>query len=231
MERLAAGEQVLPISVGPGARLPLPDREIGVVLADAHARDIVRARTHAKTGWTVACRALTPTPGHTDEFAEVKYHWEDFYLQQAMDDDFVGCRPTQASSVDADGVVPHPPSPTNTLTGWAFRPDALGIAIRNAADITNGTPILVTENGIAADDDERRFQYIGEALDVLFDATDDGIDVRGYLHWSATDTFEGDHWAPVFGLTGVDRTRLARTPRPSLSRLGDIARNGYRRAA
>ncbi|MFF9778611.1 family 1 glycosylhydrolase [Streptomyces sp. NPDC013978] len=232
MERLAAGEQVPPISAGPGARLPLPDPEIGAVLADAHAtaRDIVRARTRAQAGWTVACRALTPTPGNEERFAEVKYHWEDFYLEQAKGDDFVGVQAYTSQPVDADGVVPHPPSPTNTLTGWAFRPDALGIAIRNAADVTRGTPIVVTENGIATDDDKRRVQYIDEALGTLFDATDDGIDIRGYLHWSATDNFEWGHWAPTFGLIGVDRTTLARTPRPSLSRLGDIARGGYRHA-
>ncbi|WP_432180686.1 hypothetical protein [Streptomyces sp. NBC_00063] len=40
----------------------------------------------------------------------------------------------------------------NTLTGWAYRPDALGICLRHAWDVT-GLPLLVTESGIATNDD------------------------------------------------------------------------------
>ncbi|KUO05566.1 beta-glucosidase [Streptomyces caeruleatus] len=209
--------------------LPTPDPTIGAVLAKAHAaaQDIIHTRTDARTGWTVACQALTPAAGSEARFAEVKHVWEDFYLEQSRGDDFVGVQAYTSQTVDADGIVPHPTHPDNTLTGWAYRPDALGIAVRNAAEVTDGTPIIVTENGIATQDDERRVRYTSEALRALFAAVDDGIDVRGYLHWSALDNYEWGHWGPTFGLIAVDRTTFTRTPKPSLGWLGKVARDGY----
>ena len=45
------------------------------------------------------------------------------------------------------------------------------------------------------------------------------------LRWSLLDNFE---WmlgfAPTFGLVSVDRTTFARTPKPSLAWLGEVAR-------
>ena len=131
---------------------------------------------------------------------------------------------TQA--VGENGLVPNPPSPDNTLVGTPYRPDALGIAIRHTWQVTDGVPILVTENGIATADDERRITYTSEALDHLFAAVEDGIDVRGYLHWSALDNFEWGHWEPTFGLIAVDRETFARQPKPSLTWLGEVARRG-----
>lgn len=83
----------------------------------------------------------------------------------------------------------------------------------------------MTENGIATDDDKRRIAYGAEALTQLGEAMSDGIDVRGYLHWSALDNYEWGHWRPTFGLIAVDRRTFARTPKPSLAWLGDIARD------
>ena len=52
----------------------------------------------------------------------------------------------------------------------------------------------------------------------------DGIDVRGYLHWSLLDNYEWGHWGPTFGLIAVDRETFVRTPKPSLGWLGEVAR-------
>jgi beta-glucosidase len=112
----------------------------------------------------------------------------------------------------------------NTLMGWAYRPDALGIAVRHTHDVVGDVPIVVTENGIAIGDDERRIAYTGEALGHLADAIDDGVDVRGYLHWSLLDNFEWGRWEPTFGLVAVDRETFERRPKPSLAWLGAIAR-------
>ena len=53
----------------------------------------------------------------------------------------------------------------------------------------------------------------------------DGVDVRGYVHWSLLDNFE---WVlgyePTFGLVAVDRESQQRSPKPSASWLGAIAR-------
>lgn len=205
----------------------LPDQEIGDALIAAHraAAPVVRRLTDAKVGWTVANQALTATPGNEEKFAEVQYLIEDKYLEVSRDDDFVGVQSYTSQPVDADGIVPHPPAEDNTLMGWAYRPDALGIAIRHTRDILGaGVPILVTENGIATPDDERRVAYTSEALTDLAAAIADGADVRGYLHWSLLDNFEWGHWGPTFGLVAVDRESFERRPKPSLDWLGAIAR-------
>jgi beta-glucosidase len=133
-----------------------------------------------------------------------------------------------SQAVDENGVVPHPQSPDNTLVGNAYRPDAIGIAVRHAWEETGNTPILITENGIATADDTRRVAYTTEALKHLYACVEEGIDVRGYLHWSAIDNYEWGHWEPTFGLIAVDRESFERHPKPSLTWLGEVARRGGR---
>lgn len=205
--------------------LPTPNRETGKKLIAAHhaVRDIVRQKTKAKVGWSVANQAFTATAGNEAIFESVRYDWEDMYLDAAIGDDFIGVQSYSSQAVDENGPVPHPASPDNTMVGTAFRPDALAIAVRHVASRTKGVPILVTENGIATADDTRRIVYTSSALNDLAEAIEDGVDVRGYLHWSALDNYEWGHWEPTFGLIAVDRTTFERFPKPSLEWLGKIA--------
>ncbi|MBI4900014.1 MAG: glycoside hydrolase family 1 protein [Actinobacteria bacterium] len=204
----------------------LPDAEIGQALIAAHraAAPLIRAATGAKVGWTVANQAYVPSPGAEAKFDEIQHIWEDMYLEPARDDDFIGVQSYTSQLVDENGVVPHPEQADNTLMGWAYRPDALGIAVRHTHDVVGATPILITENGIATTDDCQRISYTAEALGHLLDAIDDGIDVRGYLHWSLLDNFEWGRWDPTFGLIAVDRTTFERRAKPSLAWLGQVAR-------
>jgi beta-glucosidase len=208
------------------AALPSPDPRLGYRLADAHraARKILAERTDAAVGWTVANNAFTALPGGAERLREERHLREDLYLEVSRDDDFVGVQSYSSQVIDENGVVPHPASPDNTQVGSAYRPDALGMAVRHTWEVTGGVPILVTENGIATADDTRRIGYTSEALRHLFAAIGDGVDVRGYLHWSALDNFEWGHWEPTFGLIAVDRETFVRTPKPSLAWLGEVAR-------
>ncbi|MCL2594940.1 MAG: family 1 glycosylhydrolase [Promicromonosporaceae bacterium] len=207
------------------ANLPTPKPEYGHRFAEFHhaARDIVRARTLAKVGWSIANPALEAAPEHEAKLREVRYDQEDLYLEASAGDDFVGVQSYSAQRVDAGGIVPHPDHPDNTQTGAAYRPDSLGIALRHVWEVT-GLPCLVTENGIPTLDDDRRIAYTTEALRGLKAAAAEGVDVRGYLHWSLLDNFEWGHWEPKFGLIAVDRETFARTPKPSLAWLGTVAK-------
>jgi len=215
---------------GPRPAFPAPSPEIGRIFVEAHhaVRDIVRDRTGARVGWTVANRAFETRPGGEEKRRELEYIWEDLYLEGSRGDDFVGVQSYSAQWVNADGIEPHPKHPDNTLVGTAYRPDALGIAVRHTAEVTGGVPIVVTENGVATHDDARRIAYTDEALHHLGLAIADGVDVRGYLHWSLLDNYEWGHWEPTFGLIQVDRETFARTPKPSLGWLGEVARRNGR---
>ena len=206
--------------------LTYADPEIGRSFVEIHhaVREIVRARTGAKVGWTIAAGALTAAPGGEEKLKEIRYGKEDVYWEGSRGDDFVGVQAYSSQEVDAHGLVPHPQHPDNTLVGTAYRPDALAMAVRHAWAVSQGVPIVITENGIATADDTQRIRYTEEALQGLLATMADGIDVRGYLHWSLLDNYEWGHWGPTFGLIAVDRETFVRTPKPSLAWLGDVAR-------
>ena len=84
--------------------------------------------------------------------------------------------------------------------------------------------LIVTENGIATDDDEKRRVFIGKALEGLRDAKDEGVEVKGYFHWSLLDNFEWQKgFSMTFGLIAVDRSNMERHPKESLYYLGSFA--------
>lgn len=211
-----------------GSMLSLPSEEIGGKILEAHrsATILLKENLDGKVGMTVAAQALTPTPGNEDLFRKIKWTWEDMYWEGARGDDYVGVQSYTSQSVDETGIVPHQPSPENTQMGWAYRPDAVGIAVRNAFEVTEGVPLVVTENGIATADDNRRIEHTTEVLRYIAEAIDEGIDIRGYIHWAAFDNFEWGTWEPTFGLVAVDRDTFERTPKPSLEWLGGVACSG-----
>lgn len=208
-------------------QLPAPDPEIGKIFLRAHhaARDVLRAKSAAKIGWSIANRAFVARPGGEQRLPELQWVWEDLYLEGSAGDDFVGVQSYSSQWVTAEGIEPYPEHPDNTLVGTAYRPDALGMAVRHSHQVT-GLPILVTENGIATGDDARRIAYTTGALEGLGAAMADGVPVEGYLHWSLLDNYEWGHWKPTFGLISVNRETFERTPKPSLGWLGDVAKRG-----
>jgi beta-glucosidase len=87
-------------------------------------------------------------------------------------------------------------------------------ALRRVAQA--GKPIYVTENGLPDDDDDQRPAFLLGHLAEVQRAIRDGVDVRGYYHWSFTDNFEwAEGWSLRFGLVALDPQTQARTPRRS----------------
>ena len=88
-----------------------------------------------------------------------------------------------------------------------------------------GLPIIVTENGVADVDDELRPRFLLDYLRAVRDALDDGVDVRGYLHWTAWDNFEwAEGYSKRFGLFSVDRITMERRAKPSAALYERICR-------
>ena len=146
------------------------------------------------------------------------------WMDEAAKADFVGVQTYTRILVGKDGVLPAPAGAEMTAAGYEFYPEALGETIRYAARHVR-KPIYVTENGIATDDDPRRIAYTERALASVRGCVADGIDVRGYLHWSLLDNFEWVFgYRQRFGLVEVDRASFVRTPKPSAMWLGRRAR-------
>ena len=178
----------------------------------------------AKVGWTLALVDLQPAAGGEQRCEQARRASLIDWLEAAGDDDFVGVQTYSRELIGPDGKVPPPEGTPAMQTGWEVYPDALGHTVRLAAEHA-GVPVLVTENGMATDDDAARIAYTRSALEGLARCVDDGIDVRGYLHWTLLDNFEWmSAYAMTFGLIAVDRETLARTVKPSARWLGEVAR-------
>ncbi|NEE50100.1 family 1 glycosylhydrolase, partial [Streptomyces sp. SID8455] len=103
-----------------------------------------------------------------------------------------------------DGPIPAADDVERTLTTWEYYPGAVGEALRHTAEVVGDVPLIVTENGIATDDDSRRADYYAGALSEVASALEDGIDIRGYLAWSALDNYEWGTYKATFGLIAID---------------------------
>ncbi|RMF18726.1 MAG: glycoside hydrolase family 1 protein, partial [Candidatus Dadabacteria bacterium] len=86
-------------------------------------------------------------------------------------------------------------------------------------------PIYLTENGTADCDGNQRPRHTVDDLYAVGRGLAEGIDIRGYFHWSLTDNFEWQHGTTqCFGLYAVDYETLARTPRPTVDVYARIVR-------
>lgn len=105
--------------------------------------------------------------------------------------------------------------------GWELYPPAIYYVLVDLKRYKK--PIYVTENGLADAQDKKRGWFIFETLKNVNQAIEEGVDVRGYLHWSLMDNSEWDKgfW-PRTGLLEVDYETLERKVRPSAISYRDI---------
>ncbi len=146
------------------------------------------------------------------------------WMEAVHGDDFLGVQNYERARWDANGKLPPPSGAKLNFTGAEIYAPSLAGAVRYAHQ-SAGIPIMVTEHGVGTDDDTLRAALIPAALADLRAVMDEGVPVKGYVHWSLLDNFE---WIWGFkghlGLCSVDRTTFKRTPKPSAAVLGAIAR-------
>jgi beta-glucosidase len=117
-----------------------------------------------------------------------------------------------------------PPEAEVSDLGWEVYPEGLGEVVREWSRRSK-LPVYVTENGIADASDAKRGSFVMRHLAELASALADGVDVRGYFHWSLLDNFEwADGYEPRFGLIEVDYATQQRRVRESAHAYARIAR-------
>jgi len=215
----------------PGLRHPGLWRRVTERLVDAH-RAAVGALAPLPAGVCLQLPALEPARPEDPACVAAERELRDVMVEPFVTDvagDFVGVQYYTRMRVDPaypDGFAPAPAEEPTTAMGWELHARGLRDALDTAA--RSGLPLVVTENGIATADDTERVAYLRDHLGVVAGALADGVDVRGYLHWSAFDNFEwAEGFRPTFGLVGIDfADGLRRTPRRSAHALARVAASG-----
>ena len=202
-----------------------PEGDKLVFRAHQAAKAAIKAlHPNIRVGITLSMHDCQALPGG-ERFAEAAWD-EEFrhYLPYIRDDDFLGVQNYTRTRYGPQGQLPCPEGAELTQMDYEFYPEALEHVIRKVHEDFKGD-LIVTENGVAVSDDSRRVEFIRRALRGVENCLADGIPVKGYCYWSLMDNFEWQKgYSMTFGLIAVDRKTQSRTPKESLSVLGDCAK-------
>ncbi len=151
--------------------------------------------------------------------------YEPWFEAVSSHGDFLGVQAYSRCRIGPDGMLPPQKGAPLTDMGYEFYPEVLEGVLHYTHEHVK-VPLYVTENGVATTDDKRRVEYIRRAVTGVARCLQQGIDVRGYVHWSLLDNFEWlEGYRPRFGLVAVNRTTFERHLKPSATYLGQIARS------
>ena len=189
------------------------------VVRNLHAANAHAARLLRGTGAPVATiHNLSPiyaadsTPESRARASRVEeVMWRSWTAPELLEPfDLLGFSYYSAFAVAGDGRFHnHPADAKVGPMGYAPWSVGLGEVLHRLAEEHPNMPILVDECGIGTDDDDWRATYLRECLDEVDRALADGIDLRGFFHWTAVDNYEWLHGYSVpFGL--IDRDRNVR---------------------
>ena len=164
------------------------------------ARTVIREICpHAKVGLTLSLHDIQTVPGG-EELAAQKWELEfRHYLPAIRGDDFLGVQNYTRSVIGPGGELPVPEGAETTQMDYEYYPQGLVHVLRRVAEDFQGD-LLVTENGIATADDRRRQAFVQTALEGVRLCMEEGIPIKGYMHWSLLDNFE---WQKGFSMTFV----------------------------
>lgn len=110
--------------------------------------------------------------------------------------------------------------------GWEPYPEGFYTAMQRMHKAFPNIPLYITENGIGTDDDDWRQRVLIDHLTMMHKAIENGVDIRGYLHWSLTDNFEwAQGYMSRFGLVHVDFKTQKRSIKPSGRLFAQIAKS------
>jgi len=175
-------------------------------------------------GLTLSMDEMVADPGGEAVLQAAQEVLEERFMRATRGDDFIGVQCYSRVHFGPEGQAPNDPTVPVTQMGYEYWPQGVEHCARRAAEIT-GLPVLLTESGLATDNDAERIAYIQEVLRGVVRAIGDGVDIRGYFVWSLLDNFEWSRgFTPKFGLHSVDAETFDRRAKPSAAWFGSIAR-------
>ncbi|WP_390407094.1 glycoside hydrolase family 1 protein [Lacticaseibacillus jixiensis] len=226
----AESEQVFGLAKGQTPQTFLSQRtshgdELIMAAHRAAVAVIRRVAPQLKVGLTLSLHDLQPVDDSAATKENLAATWADeftHYLPAIADDDFLGVQCYSRELIGPQGVQPAPADVPMTQMDYEDYPAAIGHVLQTVAKDFK-QPLIVTENGIATDDDERRCTFLKEAAQSIQVAIDAGVPVHGYFCWSLLDNFEWQKgFAKHFGVVAVDRKTQVRHPKRSLQVLGQL---------
>jgi beta-glucosidase len=123
---------------------------------------------------------------------------------------------SQVASVRRFILRPHGEQSSNyTQNGWLIDPEGLH-AVLLAVHNRYGKPIVITENGIGTQSEQKKIRYYREHVNQMRRAMEDGVDIRGYFVWTLTDNYEwAEGYAANFGLSHINKKAMSLDIEPS----------------
>ena len=152
-----------------------------------------------------------------------KHLWNDWFLKRVNSRlDFIGLNYYKHEKIKFPLQIESGENETSDL-GWEIYPQGIYHVLKDLKKYDK--PVFITENGLADAEDQYRKEFIKNHLRWVHKAIEEGVDVRGYLHWSLMDNFEwADGYEPRFGLVEVDYDTLERKIRDSARYYAQIAK-------
>ena len=138
--------------------------------------------------------------------------------------DFLGLNIYNGHEVNYLGPVPKIAGAPRTALKWPITPQVMNWGVRFVYERYN-LPIYITENGLSCNDktyldgkvhDQDRIDFLTRYIRELEKASNEGIHILGYFHWSFTDNFEWHSgYDERFGLVYIDYATQQRIPKDS----------------
>lgn len=137
-------------------------------------------------------------------------NWE--HLDRVADTmDLIGVNYYYSQDASAARFIFRPVGEQNsnyTQNGWEIDPEGLHATLMTVYN-RYGKPIVVSENGIGTQSEQKKVRYFREHVNQLRRAMGDGVDVRGYFPWTLIDNYEwAEGYAANFGLTAREGKTL-----------------------
>ena len=121
---------------------------------------------------------------------------------------YIPMNPTPITFIDTPDKVRKMNVPHDKM--WLYRPEGLRRIIRRLHK-WYGKDIIITENGVCTDDNAVRIASIKDYLEICHELIQEGIPLKGYIHWSTWDNFEWNLGPTYrFGLVSINLVTMER---------------------